>query len=42
MFESYQENYTAPLRTPGDMFSESIQKSVTDFAGAVCTPTREA
>ena len=42
MFESYQENYTAPLGTPGDMFSESIQKSVTDFADIVCAPTREA
>ena len=34
MFESYQENYTAPLGTHGDMFTDSNQKSVTDFHGA--------
>ena len=42
MYESYQEKYTAPLGTPGGMFSDLNQKSVTDFHGALCAPTREA
>ena len=40
MFESYQENYRAPLGTPGDVFSKSSRKSVTDFPRTLCSPTR--